>query len=282
VNLEERLVDAFGKEHPRDVARRIEGAQPEQTAGLLAGVSLLTAASVVAHTSPLAVTTALEHLPPGRASALLAELDPRSIARLLLRCDQPARQKLLASLSRSVAEPVERLLAYPNESVGSRMDPRAPAVPESRTVVDAITAVRAAPGSALYYLYVTDESQRLIGVLNLRELMSASGSKQLSEIMVRDPERARAMDSIETLVRHPAWRKVHALPVVDESNCLVGAVRYSTFRALEAEVGKSLSGRNPSRTANALAELLWLGASAALRTAETALVGARPASEDGS
>jgi hypothetical protein len=69
--------------------------------------------------------------------------------------------------------------------------------------------------------------------------------------------------------------------VVDEGNRLLGAVRYSTFRSLEAEVGRSLSGRDPGRTANALAELLWLGAAATLRTAESALTGSAPARTEG-
>jgi magnesium transporter len=208
---------------------------------------------------------------------LLGELDPRSTAGLLLRCEAGAREKLIASLPRASADFVQRLLSFSNDSVGSRMDPCAPAVPGSRSVDDAIAVVRKSPGGALYYLYVLDDRQRLVGVLNLRELMPAPGSQQLAEIMVPDPERARASDSIETLIRHPAWRKVHALPVVDEGDRLLGAVRYSTFRSLEAELGLALSGRDPSKTANALAELLWLGASAAFRTAETALVGSRHA-----
>lgn len=273
MNLEERLVDAFGSEHPRELARRIEGADPEQVATLLSSISVPIAARVVTHAVPLAVTEALAHLPADRAGAVLAQLHPLAIAGLMLRSEPGARERLLTALPRATAESVRRLLAYPQDSVGSRTDPRTPAMLESRTVDDAIALVRKSPDGALYYLYVIDERHRLAGVLNLRELMSAVGTELLSEIMVREPERVRANDSIETLIRHPAWRKVHALPVVDEGDRLLGAIRYSTFRGLEAEVGRALSGRAPSKTADALAELLWLGASAALRTAEAALVG---------
>jgi hypothetical protein len=73
---------------------------------------------------------------------------------------------------------------------------------------------------------------------------------------------------------------VHALPVVDAADRFLGAIRYATFRALETELGHSLSGPDPSRTANALAELLWVGTLAAVRTAETAVFGGAPISEE--
>jgi hypothetical protein len=50
-------------------------------------------------------------------------------------------------------------------------------------------------------------------------------------------------------------------------------LRYSAFRALEAEVGRAPSSGSSSRTSTALAELFWLGASAMAHLGEAALLG---------
>ena len=44
----------------------------------------------------------------------------------------------------------------------------------------------------------------------------------------------RVTDTHAVVLRHAAWRSLHALPVVDASGALVGLVRYETLRRLEA------------------------------------------------
>jgi hypothetical protein len=80
--------------------------------------------------------------------------------------------------------------------------------------------------------------------------------------MTKNPDALAADTPIELILKHPAWRRVHALPVLDRDRRLLGALRYSTFRALEAELGKAQSGPDAGRTALALAELYGVGASA--------------------
>jgi predicted transcriptional regulator len=120
---------------------------------------------------------------------------------------------------------------------------------------------------------VIDDQQILVGVVNLRELLSADPTTPVAALLTEKPERLHARDPVDRVLVHPAWHRVHALPVVDERDRFVGALRYASFRALEAEAGRARTGADPSRTSAALAELFLLGAGAALRTAEGALLG---------
>ena len=72
------------------------------------------------------------------------------------------------------------------------------------------------------------------------------------------------------LVMHPAWKRLHALPVVDREGRLLGAIRYGALRAIEAELGERLL-RFDARVAPALAELCALGVAAIVSMANVTL-----------
>jgi predicted transcriptional regulator len=102
-------------------------------------------------------------------------------------------------------------------------------------------------------------------------LMGAPGDALLESVMVRNPERLRAEDSLERIAQHPAWRRLHALPVVDEGGRYLGALRYSAFRTIETELGQAASGVDSGKSAAALAELYSVGGGALLQWASMAL-----------
>ncbi len=141
------------------------------------------------------------------------------------------------------------------------MDPEVLALPSDLTARSALQRVREAASFARYNLYVVDREQRLVGVLNLRELLRARAGDLLSELMVRDPMRITAAADRATLLAHPAWQRVASLPVVDDDGRYLGAVRYRTLRELENEI---LPKRRDDDTGAALGTLLTVGAAAVL------------------
>jgi hypothetical protein len=69
------------------------------------------------------------------------------------------------------------------------------------------------------------------------------------------------------------------LPVIDRERRFLGALRYSTFRAIESELGQAVTGPSSDQTASALAELCALGASAMTRFIGAALSLDEPSNE---
>jgi Mg/Co/Ni transporter MgtE len=131
----------------------------------------------------------------------------------------------------------------------------------------------------MHYVYSIDDERRLTGVVNMRELMLASPDAPLSTIVTRDPEALFAHDPLEVVARHAAWKRSHALPVIDRERRLLGALRYSTFRAIETELGQAAAGPDADQTASALAELCAVGASAMARFIGAALALESPGSD---
>ena len=87
------------------------------------------------------------------------------------------REKLIAALDRFAQREVHALLAYAEDDAGGLMSPRYTRVRPDMSVDEAISYVRRqAPRAAAtgHYVYVTDETQRLLGVLSFRELFAAA------------------------------------------------------------------------------------------------------------
>ena len=155
-------------------------------------------------------------------------------------------------------EPITRVLPYPDGTAGAVMDPTVFQLAADVMVADARAQLRRAAHGLLYYIYVVDREHRLIGVLDIPELMLARPRDPVTSAMNRDVDSISVWAPVALVREHAAWQRFHAMPVVDDEGHLVGAIRYQTWRRLEREA----SGRGPdpaTLTADAFAELFQLG-----------------------
>lgn len=267
------LVREYVRAHPKAVARRLEAAPPAEAAELLRQIGSAEAADLLESMVPLAAAQALSQARPEHAADMVESMEPLHIAPLLRRLSKSKADAILAELNDEKRLLVGRLMSYAQDQAASRMDPRAPAASLSMTAEQALDGVRRAADGALNYVYVIDDKQKLVGVVSMRELLAAPPTALVNDIMTEDPTRIFADEPLKNVVSHPGWQRAHALPVVGRDNLFLGVMRYSAFRALEAELGRAKSSVSTSATAGALAELFWVGTSAMGRLAETVVLG---------
>lgn len=265
------LVRAFAAAHPDEVARFIERIAPESGAEVLAALEPEAAAEVLSSAVPLIAATTVTRLETEIAGAILEACHPSLASSLLFRMERATRDKLLSAVSEERAEDLRRMTEYGPRRAGGRLDPRAPAMPETLSVSEVFERLRAYPAGVMHYVYAIDAERRLTGVINMRELMLAPPDAPFGTRVARNPEALFAHDPLEVVARHAGWKRNHALPVIDRERRLLGALRYSTFRAIETELGQAAVGPNADQTASALAELCAVGASAMTRFIGAAL-----------
>src|SRR5690606_32328747 len=108
-------------------------------------------------------------------------------------------------------------LSYPPDTAGGRMTPAFIAIAPDLRADQAVVALRRLSEQAetIFYVYVTDEQERLLGVLSLRGLVLSPPDTMVSEVMVRDivtvPVDADQEEAARILTDHDLL----ALPVVD-------------------------------------------------------------------
>ncbi|MGQ0815958.1 MAG: magnesium transporter [Gemmatimonadota bacterium] len=171
----------------------------------------------------------LTALSPNERRLWLRLLAPDDAADLIQQAEEDDRKQLLDLLDDSTRREVYALLAYEEDEAGGLMSSRFARVRADMGVDEAISYLRRQALSemaveTLYYIYVLDNAQKLLGVLSFRELLSARGDRQVREVMNTEfvvvPEE---LDQ-EEVARMFADYDVVALPVVDQDGRMVGIV----------------------------------------------------------
>lgn len=255
---EDRLGRAFLELHPARAAMTLEQIPVADAAAVLAAVPARPAAMVVRDMTVPFAADCLTHLAVGEAAAIAAELSADDVAAVVRAMEPARRDALLAALPPDSRDPLARVLSYPEGTAGAVMDPSIFQLPDDVLVADARGRLMRAARDLLYYIYIVDRQHRLVGVLDVPELMLARPRHPVSAAMHRDVNRLSVWLPVAQVREHPGWQSFHAMPVVDDEERLLGAVRYQTLRRLEREA----SGRGPDSvqlTTGALAELFQLG-----------------------
>lgn len=273
LKLDSRLAEALLTRHPMRAALVLEQ------------LGLGPAIAFLSEVSPGHLARVVPLLSQQLAGELLRALPVDSVAGLLATANEDIAARLARGLGDRVDAVLERipgerraslasLLRYPADSAGGLMDPNVLSLPGDLSAEEALARVRELSTSARYNVYIVDRQQRLIGVLNLRELLLAAPAARLDALMISQPHSLPASAGRASIIAHPGWREAHSLPVVDEQGRYVGAIRYRTLRTLE----ETLRSRVPeTETAQALGELLAVGAGGLVRALTSS---GRPGPED--
>lgn len=222
------LLNLLHKQHPADLAEVLKTLQDRERHAVFA--------VLIERNGKLAME-ALSELDPETGASLLADRSAEDIARFVqeLPSDDAAAiidylpeelsTSVLELMRRKESENVESLLEYPERTAGRIMNPNVFALNEDLTVGEAITELQSARDvEMVFYLYAVDQRRHLVGVSSLRRLLLVSPETPLKRIMTTDIISVRVDTDQEEVARLVASYNLLAIPVVDESNKLVGVI----------------------------------------------------------
>ena len=272
MQLVERLAEHALENHADQATAVLERFDAAETVHVLEGAGAESGAAVLERLSPHYAAAVLQGLAPERAARFLGVLPVDGAARILRRVEPAAQEAILAASETRRARSIRRVLGFREGTAGALMDPDVLALPAELSAGEALARVRQLPELARYNLYVVGAGQQLVGAFNLRELLLAREESSLAELMQRNPHRVLASADRASVMAHPGWKHVHALPVVDEEGAFLGAIRYRVLKQLEDD----LMGRTGQDldSAAAFGELIAAGARGVL-DAFSGTVGAR-------
>jgi magnesium transporter len=153
----------------------------------------------------------------------------------------------------SEAAEIRELSLYPRDSAGGIMTPAFVAVPRDATANEAIGAIRRLVDQAetVNYVYVVDDERRLLGVLSLYRLILSRASTPVSDLMAPTTVRVRATADQEVAARLLTDRNLLAIPVVDDSDRLLGIITEDDVAdVLEAEATEDIERLGGSQPLN--------------------------------
>jgi Mg/Co/Ni transporter MgtE len=157
---------------------------------------------------------------------VLEEMGPDEAADLLAELPKDRSADLLELMEKEEADDVRKLLAYPEDSAGGIMTTEYAAIRPDLTAGQAIEALRASAHDAetIFYVYVTDEAEHLLGVFSLSKLILKAPDTPVADFMQKRVVTVKPLDSQDDVAQLIAKYDLLAVPVVDDEERLHGIV----------------------------------------------------------
>ena len=216
--------DVVAALHPADGADVLEELAPQERADVVDELAPQVGAEVLVELDTPERTDVAERLPAETLGELLDAMAADDAADVLQ--DLPPAHVAATLAEMTQPDEVRALLAHDEESAGGLMVPHAITFRGSMTAAQTIDLLRrtAPDEETAYYLFVTDDADRLIGVISLRALVVAAPDATLQSFM--DPEliTADVGTDQEECARILAKYDLLALPIVDADQRLVGII----------------------------------------------------------
>lgn len=158
--------------------------------------------------------------------SILESMPNDDVADIIGRLPDERSDEILQRMQKEDSEEVEGLLRYEDDTAGGIMVPDFIALGEDITAREAIESLQKEHQDVEmpFYLYVVNEYENLVGVISLRQLVVVPPQTPLKEFMTTDVFSVKTDMDQEEVARIVARYDILAVPVVDETNKLVGIV----------------------------------------------------------
>jgi len=217
---------------------------------------------------------------PSYAAEMLSEMYTDNAVDLLNMLDKSQKAKYLSLMSTEDAGEIKELLHYEDDTAGSIMTTEFVSIVANQTVRSAMYVLKnqADVAETIYYVYVVDQENHLVGVISLRDLIINDDDTMISDVLSERVISVHVGDDQEDVAQTIRDYDFLALPVTDYDDHLLGIVTVDDIiDVIDDEAASDYSGlagvnveevsENPIKAASKrlpwLITLLFLGMSTA-------------------
>jgi magnesium transporter len=212
--------------HPADLAEILSDLTRQDGSKILETLDLETLADTLEEVEPEFQASLIERMPDDRVADVLEEMAPDEAADLLAELPQERKHELLELMEDDEAEDVRKLLTYQEDTAGGIMNTEFFVVPSHFNAEQVLERLRATAPEAetIYYIYVIDQDEHLLGVFSLRQLVLAQPDALVLDFMEKRVVSVDLMDSQEDCAQVVSKYNLLAVPVVDDQMRIHGIV----------------------------------------------------------
>ncbi|HUO76345.1 MAG TPA: CBS domain-containing protein [Thermodesulfovibrionales bacterium] len=212
--------------HPADIADIISQVSHHEGAAFLKNLDVDVAAETLSELSTEAQVEILRDMDTEKASDIIEMMPPDEAADVLGDLPAERAKEILEHIEKEEAEDIQELLGHEEDTAGGLMTNEFIAYSQDMTVQETIERFRedAKEIETVYYLYLVDGKERLVGVISLRELLLSEPHIKLSEIMETKVKTVTPEADEKVVGNITSKYNLVALPVVDCDGVLLGIV----------------------------------------------------------
>jgi magnesium transporter len=226
----------IAKLHPADLADLFEDMDVHERAALVESLNDEVIADALEEMDPKVQVAIMRGLEPEKAADILEEMSPDDAADLIADLPEETAHGIFEEMDDEYEETVKGLLAHEEDEAGGLMTTQFMALGPEATIVEALAYIRqhANEMDVIYYIYVVDQESRLLGVTNLRELLSNEIFTPLERIMATRVVTVKIGEEAKSLGDLFGKYGFRAIPVVDEDNRIQGVIRFKALLEIVA------------------------------------------------
>jgi magnesium transporter len=212
--------------HPADIAEIISQVSHKEGATFFKGLDVETAAEALSELQPDTQVEIISRMDTDKAADIIEEMPPDEAADVISDLPVDKAKEILEQIEKEEAEDIQELLSHEEDTAGGLMTNVFISYPPEITVKEAIEKFRkdAEEVETVYYIYITDTDEKLLGVISLRDLLLAPMDTKLSDLMSTKLKTV-SPDTDETDVAEAISKyNLLAIPVIDPEGFMLGIV----------------------------------------------------------
>ena len=229
------LKEKFTEMNPIDLADVLEELNPKQRKSVFHGLSSNRAASTLEKVDPYIQRELALSLPPDRLANLLNRMTPGQAAKVLGNIHFRERNELFKLIDPPTVKKIKSIIDKQEQKVGDYATSQIIKLLPEQLIIEVKNdyAALAMNKKVVMYLYIIDENDKLLGVLDIKELLEAQNDKQLKEVMIKNYISFKPTDTLKTAVAVFDRYDFRSIPVVDKNRKLLGVVNYRDIEKLK-------------------------------------------------
>ncbi len=234
----EQLREELDSFHGADLADIFQELRPEERLECFKLLDIEKAADLMEYISPQMQVELLGDIDQELASKIITRLPHDAAADVLGDMEEDESENYLDKLPHKFSEEVRELLTYNEDTAGGIMNPVVLTVNSDMSVMDVLNHIRIKAekdNMELYYVYVVDKQNHLLGVVSLRKLLTSPINQKVEDIMISDIVKLHVDDYSEFIIDEFMKYQYNALPVVDLYNRLKGMITWDDVHDLFEE-----------------------------------------------
>ena len=212
--------------HIMDIFDVMENLDEDMKIKLFEVLPIDMSASILEESGPEFFKSILSNIDQEHGKNILEQMSLDDLTDILSEIEEDERQRIMNLLSKEDADDVKELLVYDEDSAGGIMTTGYIEINKNMTAKEAIDHMRenALDAETIYYIYVVDNYEKLVGVLSLRELITARDSVIVEDLMSENIISIDVDEDREEAVRLVSKYDLIAIPVIDKLGVLKGII----------------------------------------------------------
>lgn len=229
------LKERLARLHPVDLAHILENLSYEQRAEILETLDLEQASLTLEEFNPNIKRGIAETLPLNKISQLLLLMTTGQIADFLSTLPFSKAEAILQTFDSEKAEKIKSLMDQQNENIQALATSKIIICKPTMTIAQAKEKYQTfAKGKVVVmYLYIVNDDEQLLGILDIKELLAADNNATLQDVMTTNPITLRPNSTYNEAARLFAMYDFRSIPLCNRNNKLLGAITYKDFRQLK-------------------------------------------------